>query len=66
MLLVLGAVLEDLFKFSDMIFSVPADRAKKQEIQLTLVLTHFIHQYSHSHRLLVYHWPASGLMMAFF
>ena len=63
MLLVLGAVLEDLF---EMIFSVPADRAKKQEIQLTLVLTHFIHQYSHSHRLLVYHWPASGLMMAFF
>ena len=65
MLLVLGAVLEDLFKFSEMIFLSLLIELKSRK-QLTLVLTHFIHEYSHSHRLLVYHWTASGLMMAFF
>ena len=66
MLLVLGAVLEDLFKFSEMRFFLSLLIELNSRKQLTLVLTHFIHEYSHSHRLLVYHWTVSGLMMAFF
>ena len=57
MLLVLGSVLEDLFKFSEMTLSVPADVSPHS-------LYTCVHKYSHSHGL--YHWTASGLRMAFF
>ena len=56
MLLLLGAVLEDLFKFSKMTLSVLAD-----ELKTAVLSPHSL--YTHSHRL--YHWTASSLRMAF-